>query len=102
MKAGDDKVAVEIFAAKGLDTTGLFMAVSRRCGLSEADTLMLNGNRLLAMRQQTILPIDFPLLNDTVRARVESVVHAGGQLTVSEFSACGLYDAYFLNLVKAE
>lgn len=94
-------VAVEIFAAK--DAQGadgdLFLAVSRECGLRNADSLLLDGDRMVAMRAQSVLPIDFPPLSDSGRSRLLAWSEKGKPLPVAEFAARGVFDAYFLNLV---
>lgn len=101
MSARDAKVAVEFFAAKGTKEAALFMSVPHQCGLSDADTVMLNGNQMLAMRQQSILSIDFSPLSDDGRANLLALADADRQLLVAEFMASGLANAYFLDLVVA-
>lgn len=100
----DHVVAVEIFAANNVQggDSDLFMAVSRQCGLNNADALMLDGLQMLAMRDRSVLPIDFPPLDEKGRERLVAWSAAGKQLPVAEFAARGLYNAYFLDLVVAQ
>ena len=65
------------------------------------EKLMLDGFQMLAMRDRSVLPIDFPPLDETGRERLLAWSAAGRQLPVAEFAARGLYDAYFLDLVIA-
>ena len=102
MGVQDHVVAVEIFASNAQGEGGdLFMAVSRQSGLNNAASLMLDGFQMLAMRDRSVLPIDFPPLDETGRERLLAWSAAGRQLPVAEFAARGLYDAYFLDLVIA-
>lgn len=92
-------MSVEIFAAK--DSGELVMAVPWKCGLKEATVLRVADTFLIAMRNQSVLPIDLPPVSEEVKARLVDVANRGKQLTVGEFSALGLVDGYFLNLVVA-
>ena len=94
-------LAVEVFAAKDSAGAlmGLMMAVPCRCGLNRADSLRIDGHTVMAMREQTILPIDFAALTDEVRSNLTALAQSGQRLAVAEFTALGMLDAYFLNVV---
>lgn len=99
----DAVLSVEVFAAKDSAgfLTGLMMAVPCRCGLKQADSLRIHGTTMIAMREQTILPIDFSTLTTEVRTNLTSLAQSNQRLTVAEFTAIGVFDAYFLNLIVA-
>ncbi|CAG0957612.1 hypothetical protein RHDC4_00490 [Rhodocyclaceae bacterium] len=96
-------LSIEVFAAK--DTVGvdpdMFMAVSCKCGLREAEALRIDGNSLVALQHKSIMPIDFPPLSTEVRAKLLAWAQTGKPLPVAEFMARGVYDAYFVDLVVA-
>ena len=94
-------LSVEVFAAKDSagTLTGVMMAVPCRCGLKQADSLRIDGFSMMAMREQTILPIDFSTLTSDVRSNLKTLAQSGQPLAVAEFTAIGLLDAYFLKLV---
>lgn len=94
-------LAVEIFAAKDADVTGagVFLAVPRKCGLWEADTLRINGLAMVALQRKSIMPIDFPPLTESVREKLVAWAATRKPLPVAEFMAHGLYDAYYLNVL---
>ena len=100
-----DVVSVEFFASSDPDgsITGVMMAVPCRRGLREADTLRLDRKIMTAMRGTSVLPIDLPDLEDRDRKMLVSLVRAGQDLAVGEFTARGLLDSYFLtlNIVEA-
>ena len=100
--AGSDKLlSVEIFAAKdsGGEGRDCFMAVPLRCGLAEADSLRIDGLLMVALRQKSIMPIDFPPLTESMREKLIAWATRGKPLPVVEFMARGLYDAYYLNVM---
>lgn len=99
--ADSASLSVEVFAAKDSAgaLTGLMMTVPCRCGLNRADTLRIDGHMVIAMREQTVLPIDFSALTAGVRSNLISLAQSGQRLAVAEFTALGMLDAYFLNLV---
>lgn len=97
-------LSVEIFAAK--DSAGpsaglLIMAVPAKSGLQHGDTLRIDGLTMVAMRDRSILPVDFAELTPQVRDRLAALAAARQQLAVGEFRALGLLAAYFLNVVLA-
>ena len=96
-------LSVEVFAAKDSSgsLTGLMMTVPCRCGLNRADTLRIDGHTVMAMRDQTVLPIDFSALTAEVRSNLMALAQSGQRLAVAEFTALGMLDAYFLTLVVA-
>ncbi len=93
-------IPVEIFAAK--DSSGtlqdVMLSVPVNCGLKYADSLRIQGRRLLALDQQTILPIDLPLLEATHVEDLVATATRHGQIAVAEFTALGLFDNYLLKL----
>lgn len=98
----DDQVlSVEVFAAKDSDgtLTGIILAVPRTCGLKRADTLRIDGLSVLAMESRSVLPLDLPHLSQQSREDMLTLARAGKRLVVGEFSALGLLDAYYLDLV---
>lgn len=97
----DAVLSVEVFAAKDSAgaLTGVMMTVPCRCGLKQADSLRIDGHTVMAMRERTILPIDFAALSAEVRSNLISLAQSGQRLAVAEFTAIGMLDAYFLNLV---
>lgn len=99
----DAGLPVEVFAAKDSagSLTGLMMTVPCRCGLNRADTLRIDGHTVMAMRDQTVLPIDFSALTAEVRSNLMALAQSGQRLAVAEFTALGMLDAYFLTLVVA-
>jgi hypothetical protein len=95
--AGSGVLSVEIFSAMG--QAGLvMMSVPCRCGLKWADTLRIDGLSMVAMQSRSIVPIDFPELTSADRDALVGLANAGERLAVGEFTACGLLDAYFLNV----
>ena len=90
-------LSVEYFAAK--DPCGLLMSVPRDCGLVDGDCLRVDGLRVEALRDGSVLPVDFPLLTEDVRAELVALSARGGRLPVGEFMALGLYDSYYLSLI---
>lgn len=103
MAGQEGLVSVEVFAAKdshGLPG-GLFMAVSCKCGLWEADTLRIDALSMVALQRKSIMPIDLPALTVPVRDKLVAWAKTGQPLPVAEFMARGLYDAYYLDVVVA-
>ncbi|HJV75095.1 MAG TPA: hypothetical protein VJ654_12795 [Noviherbaspirillum sp.] len=92
-------LSVEFFAAK--DSGEMMMTVPWNCGLKEATTLRVADLFIVAMRGQSVLPIDLPSLDEECKARLIGYAERGKALPVAEFSALGLRDAYFLNVVIA-
>lgn len=95
----EEILSVEFFAAK--DGTGIFMAVPKYSGLKEANILRVDRLKVFAMKDENILPIDFPELTEGVRDQLLQLQARGKPLNVAEFTARGLMDAYKLNLVIA-
>lgn len=91
---------VEFFAAKG--AYGVVMSVPVRCGLRQADMLRVSGRTMIAMKDRSVLPIDLPELNEQGCELLAGVVARNKLLPVGEFSALGLVDSYFLQVVVAE
>jgi hypothetical protein len=93
-------ISVEVFAAK--DSTGalkgVLLSVPVDCGLKHADTLRIHGSRLLAMEQQSILPIDMPAFDDACLQDLVETARRHGLIAVGEFTALGLGDSYLLTL----
>ena len=95
-------LSVEFFAAKDSDgkLEGLVvMAVPRRCGLMDGDTLRIDGLSMLAMRDRSVLPIDFATLTEKAVSFLTALVKEERRLAVGEFTPLGLVDAYFVNVV---
>lgn len=99
-----DVLSVEFFASSDPDgrITGVMMTVPCECGLIEADTLIIDGKVMLAMRGTAVLPIDLPDLVDRDRLVLESLAKTGQGLAVGEFTARGLLASYFLALNIAD
>lgn len=97
---GGGPISFEVFAAKNEngDLMGIMVSVPCRCGLNEADTLRINGSVMLAVRGQSVLPIDFPELSVTSREYLFALARSGQRLAVAEFKTLGLLNAYFLNV----
>lgn len=102
-KAGNDEqvLSVEVFAAKDSTgaLTGLILAVPRFCGLKRADTLLVDGLSVIAMASRSVLPVDLPRLTPKSREFMEALARGGKRLVAAEFSALGLIDAYYLDVV---
>lgn len=97
---GDGVLSLEFFSAA--DAAGrsiMAMAVPCRCGLKQADTLRISGLVMVAMQARSILPVDFPELTEGVRTKLVALARNGERLAVGEFTALGLLDAYFLNVL---
>ena len=95
-------LSFEVFAAKDPVTgklQGVLLSVPVDCGLAQADTLRLHGTRLLALEKGSVLPIDFPPLDDANLRHFEEVISTTGSIAVAEFTARGLADNYLLKLV---
>lgn len=88
---------VEFFAAK--DSGVMVMTVPKRCGLQDGDTLRITGTDLLVMRDKSVLPVDLPAVSESIKERLAGLASLGKPLPVGEFSALGLVNAYFLNVV---
>lgn len=103
MDAGNDDqvLSVEVFAAKDSSgaLTGIVLAVPRMCGLKRADTLRIDGLSVMAMESRSVLPVDLPDLSPQSREDMLTLTRAGKRLVVAEFTALGLLDAYYLDLV---
>lgn len=96
----DDVLSFEILSsANDEGQPGLMMAVPCRCGLRQADTLRISGRVMVAMRARSILPVDFPELTDSVRMKLVWLAERGDKLAVGEFTALGLFDSYFLDVL---
>lgn len=96
-----DCLSVEFLAAKEPQdgsVSGVMMTVPCECGLSEADTLRVDGLIMLAMKEQAVLNIDLPDLTPACRANLAALAEGGAQLAVAEFTARGLSNSYFLDL----
>lgn len=93
-------LSLEVFAAK--DTSGAILAVMisapRRCGLKQADTLRVDGMKLLALGKKTILPFILPPLDNASREALLYSARNKRPVPVGEFSPVGLFDAYSLTI----
>ena len=98
--SGRGVIAAECFAAKDGESslTGLMLTVPCRCGLNRADTLRVSGNEVVAIRGRSILPLEVVNLTGQSLDDVLEFAKSGQRLAVAEFTARGLYDAYFLKL----
>ena len=90
-------LAFEIFAAK--DSDALMMSVPCKCGLKDADTLRIEGLTMFALRERSILAIDFAALTEAGKNKLARLANSGKTLPVGEFTARGLFDAYFLKVI---
>lgn len=100
LDVGDEVLSFEVFSsADDAGRSVLMMAVPCRCGLRQADVLRISGLVMVAMRARSILPVDFPLLSDGVRAKLVALAERGEKLAVGEFTALGLFDSYFLDVL---
>lgn len=88
-------VPVEIFSGEAGKS---FMAVPAKCGLKEADTLLISGKRMAAIRDNVILELKLPELTDKALALLKGMVARGEKLAVGEFLSLGNTDAYLLQL----
>ncbi len=95
--AGRDVVPVEYFAAK--DNAGLIMVVPKRCGLSKANSIKIDGLAMIAMNGGDILAITMPPLTSELRDQLVHLASQGSKLHVGEFMARGLVDAYSLDII---
>lgn len=97
-------ISVEFFASHDPDGTlsGVMMAVPCLCGLSEANSLRIDGFVMLPMKDKRVLQIDLPDLDEGNLARLSALAASGQQLAVGEFTARGLLDSYFLSLTIVE
>jgi hypothetical protein len=91
---------IEVFAAKGPDgqTATIVLAAALDCGLRGADTLRVDGNRLVPLRGGVVLPLTLPALDATSLEWVRSAARSAGRLSVGEFTALGLAHSYELAL----
>jgi hypothetical protein len=94
-------LSYETFAAKDSSgrVSGLFLVVPPRCGLKQADSLRVDGNRLLALCDRSVLPLDFADLTPSVSNWLADCAKTAKPVAVAEFTALGLLDAYFLDVV---
>lgn len=90
-------VSLEIFAAK--DSDQIMLSVPLKCGLKNADTIYIKDKHMVAMRNNSILPIDFPELSETIKNTLVGFSRSDRELPVGEFLSVGLVDAYFLKVV---
>lgn len=92
--------SMEVFAAKDLSGAlqGVLLSVPVDCGLKHADTLRIHGTRLLAMERLSILPIDFPELDEASLRDLVETAERYGVIAVGEFTPLGLADSYLLVL----
>lgn len=98
----DGVLSIEVFAAKGWEDGSdpdMFLAVSRDCGLREAEALRIEGLSMVALQHKSVMPIDFPPLTEAVRNKLVAWACTGKPLPVGEFMARGVLDAYFLDVV---
>lgn len=93
-------LSIELFVATscGNAKPQLFVSVPHKCGLSGANAIKLVDKNMLAMKDQSILPIVFTELSPGVASRLHKLGVEGHKLVVGEFSAVGLLDAYFLDI----
>lgn len=99
MSNSDTTIPLEFFAERG--EAGIFMAVPCNCGLKQADTLLIKGKDVVAMRNQTIIPIDLPEISSMIRAKLGEMSGQQKRLPVAEFTASGLTDSYYLKVAIA-
>jgi hypothetical protein len=92
----EEIIPIEVFAAK--DGAGVFIAAPLRCGLKNADTLRVSGLSMVAIKNESILPIDLPDLEERERRYLLKFADTGRPLSVGEFLASGLADSYLLRL----
>ncbi len=90
------RLAAEFFSVKG--QSYIFMAVPWECGLRAADTLVIDGLAVKALRTQQALALDLPDLSDNVREKLIALSQSGKRLAVGEFTVAGVSDAYYLRV----
>lgn len=92
---------MEVFTASGADGgfEGVMLTVPPRCGLQQADTLRVDGLTTVALRRNSVLPLELPMLNPPSRESLLLHARTGQRLVVAEFTPLGLLNAYFLNLI---
>lgn len=93
-------ISMEVFAAKDVsgELQGIMLSVPVDCGLKHADTLRIHGRRLLAIDHLSILPIDFPELDEAGLQVLAETATRHGVIAVGEFTPLGLADNYLLAL----
>jgi hypothetical protein len=89
-------LSVEVLSGQGL---GIMMSVPCGCGLMQGDLLRVDGLTVIVMRLKKVLAIDFPVLSPAVRESLLSVAGSGQQLVVGEFTALGVSNCYWLNVL---
>ena len=96
----DSVLAVEVFAGKDSagNATGVALLVPLRCGLREADSLRIDGNKVFALRDRSVLPVSLPDLSSECRVSWLALAELGQPLAVGELTALGVSDSYFLKL----
>lgn len=101
LNGSDAGLSFETFAAKDASgrLSGLVLVVPPKCGLKQADSLRVDGNTFLALSARSVLPLDFSGLTPSALESVLEFAELGKPLPVAEFTASGLLDSYFLNLV---
>lgn len=90
------KLAAELFSVKGQGN--IFMAVPCECGLRAADTLVIDGLTVKALREQQALALDLPDLSDNVREKLIALSQSEKKLAVGEFAVTGVSEAYYLRV----
>lgn len=93
-------IPIEVFAAKDPSGVlqGILLSVPVDCGLKHADKLRIHATRLLAMERLSILPIDFPELDEASVQDLTETANRHGVIAVGEFTPLGLADSYLLTL----
>lgn len=93
--SGQDLLSVEVM----LSERGVALCVPADCGLSTAELLSVSVARreVFAMRQGSILPVDFPMLS----AAHCAALLAAQSVPVAEFLPTGMKNGYFLPVVEA-
>lgn len=96
----NEVLSVEVFAAKDSNgrVTDVFMSVPCRSGLKEANMLRLDKRSMIAMRDLAVLPVDLPEMSPECQRILLELSRIGRPLAVAEFTALGLFDAYYLKL----
>lgn len=102
LEVHEGPLPVEIFAAKDSDgnLVGLVvMAVPKKCGLMDGDILRVDGLTMIALRDRSVLPLDFAALTARSSDYLKALANTGRRLAVGEFTPSGLIDAYFVDVI---
>lgn len=97
MSAAENKtLSIELLIGQSSGKT--MMAVPLHCGLKEADTLLLSGNRAVVMKDNVVLGIHLPVFTPNCVSKLRDMALKNTKLPVGEFLPTGIADAYSLSV----